>query len=814
MNCTDGLEVAPRILGDKTAVRVVLWVISTLALVSNLALIVTRVYTHARRQRPLSIFIVGLALSNLFVTSSVLILLVADSHQSSSDCTGALGQGNWSQSVCSPVYFLKHFGIYSLIIILTFIILERFTTLGYKLCFAPELSFRRSIVYISEAWVLSFLLIIPPWTRVTTWHTFCMASYEMAFAQVMYIICGLLVLGACISALMQVGLLFWRRILTSKSGARSRDIREDIRLILAGVLTFVLLGIPHGIVAITQTIEGQSGSKIVTILLGLTCLVYPLIFMNYSPASICLSDTLSTKNMECTCGKCNAGQFYPPKYSLDSLNPPKSADNEDYESQRHLTKSAERMSADSLLDPDTWTSRSTKTKSWIESCDYEDLRKLRAQHCSLAAKRDNSFREVSAKPRALTWSDRYGGKSTSTSGVNDVSSITSSCFEHASNSSGRARSSSGHERTSSDHTPSVHGVVLSEHEVLTTELAEITKIPETVYITESVMIGHESESDKTSDRQRRSKRLSSLRDLIQRALSPKRQRSKSLPEKPEVCVKKVERSQSAPFTDVTVDKTAPLNCVVQMSEICPESTGPTIASCPHQKTEENTYMERLASFFILAPAKSPKRSQKPLLSPGKAKPVGIVSPSPSQRSSISERLRSISIGRKSPAHEPASPAKTFALEEGDILTELPVMRRQKVRNKPRDPLVRISACSTGSNGSATTRFSLEWDPIGSMEGYAEHEVLPPYPPLSTKTHDGQPPAKVSRPSPGVQAPEQLKITERTSLYSLDWDPTSVQMRNSVVSRDSLGSLEDYTGGEGHMCITEDSNGSSGKTVWV
>ena len=795
MNCTDELSAAPRILGGKTAVRVVLWIISTLALFSNVALIVTRVYTHARRQRPLGIFIVGLALSNLFVTSSVMILLVADSR---SPPTSALGQGSWAQSVCSPVYFLKHFGIYSLVIILTFIFLERFTKLGYKLCFAPELSYRRSAVYICEAWVLSFLLIIPPWTRVTTWHRFCMASYEMAFAQAMYIFCAVLVLGVCLAVVVLVGLLFYRRVFTLKSGTRHAETRTDIRLILAGMLTFVFLGIPYVAMSISHMSGRESGTEVVTILLSSACFLYPLIFINYSPDVVCLSDTLSTKNMECTCGKCNVEQLYPTKYSIDSLSPPKSTDtmteyHEDCDNRRHFTKasSAEHMSADSLLDLDTWTSRSTKTKSWIESCDYDDLKKLKTQPWT--RKEDNGFREVTRKPRALTWSDKYGGKSTSTSGVNDVSSVTSSCSERVSSSSGRARSSSERERSSSDHTPLMHSAVTKAHETATAEHERLFK-------------NRDPESEKASDRKTRSKRLSSFKGFIQRALSPRRQRSKSLPERPEVHIQMFARSQSAPFTVIAVDKTGALNS--NDTEIPPES------SSPHGKTGEQSYMDRLASFFILAPAKSSKQPRKSTLSPKKSKPVGVVSPIPAQKGSVAERLaKSFAIGRKSPSHEPASPARTITLEAGDILTELPVMRRQKLRNKPRDPMARVSAGSTCSNGSTTTRYSMEWDPIGSVEGYDEHEVLPPYPPH--KTRDGHPPSKVARPLSEVQpTADQPKVTERTSLYSLDWDPTSVQMRNSFVSRDSLGALGDCSDEVGHMYDIEDCKGSKGKTVWV
>ena len=101
---------------------------------------------------------------------------------------------------------------------------------------------------------------------------------------------------------------------------------------------------------------------------------------------------------------------------------------------------------------------------------------------------------------------------------------------------------------------------------------------------------------------------------------------------------------------------------------------------------------------------------------------------------------------------------------------------------------------------------MEWDPIGSVEGYADREVLPPYPPLSLK-NKGVP--RFPQPSPATQAPARYSsgnLSERYSSYSLDWDPTSVQMRNSMISRDSLsypsddeGSMEDV-GCEGN---TED-----------
>ena len=878
-NCSqDHLPLAPRLMGDGSAVRIALWLISSLALVSNLALIVFRCYTHTLRRNPLTILIAGIALSNLFVTASVVLLLAADVTQSP-EGAGALGQRHWFRSVCGPVYFLKHFGIYSLVVLLTLIVMKH-----YRRCFA-SLTVRRLAINVCEAWVSSFLITMVAWTFVTKWHRMCTASHETMFARVTYLISGCLVIASCLYAVVLVVVIFQRRTFAEKLPTRT-PFRWELGMTLVAALTLLLTGVPHSVVVIGSfvgTTSPETGVEIVTILLMIPFFLYPVLLARYCPTMDCLSDSFSTSSMSCSCGKCKAEQYFPSKCSINSLRAPKSCitlssfqgscTTKKYSTTITSTSSMERMSQDSLPELDTWNSQTTKTKSWsegctyadlkrtgiqntseahestnrscemhacasrdddedlgnfstalvkhaqcddteswvevcnyddvkerrpqaraqaalptilfseaqpctltcsngnlgnsstpslerqqnsntkswIERCDYDDLKKIRNQSPAQAPKTEHGLLEVSPKSRALTWSDENDG--TLTSVADDVFG---------------ARSVSGSSERTSSFLEAIH-----EHAVLA-HASPTGESPPEHYV--------EAECQKTSDAGKKTRRLSSLVELLQRAFSSRRQRSKSLPENQEIMVNKVERSQSMPFE------------VTSSVRVSPESPGTNI-ELPQDRTEE-----RLASFFILVPAKSP--TKKTIFSPRKTKSNSVSSPSNSRKASLADRIaKSLSLPRRSPSHD--EPAKTIALEEGDILTELPVMRRNKLRTTPRDPTARES---TASNGSTSTRYSMEWDPIGSVEGYADREVLPPYPPLSLK-NKGVP--RFPQPSPATQAPARYSsgnLSERYSSYSLDWDPTSVQMRNSMISRDSLsypsddeGSMEDV-GCEGN---TED-----------
>ena len=787
---------ASGLLGESAAVRIALWLISSLALVSNLALIVSRCYTRVLRQKPLSIFITAIALSNMFVTTSVIILLAADVNQSSNG-SKVLGQGNWSQGICSPVYFLKHFGIHSLVFILIVVVMERFVRLGYHRCFPFRLTACRSLVYICETWVLSFLFIIVPWTGMTKWHRMCTASYGTYFALVTYFVSGCVVIGLCIFAVVLVTILFRRQIRADKLGMREEPY-VDLGLIIVVYLTLFLLGIPHGVAVIGHfagTTFPETGAEVVTILLAILCALSPVLFARYYPTVACLGDSFSS-NSSCDCGKCTVDQNYPKKYSLDTLRPPKSSttlssfqvscNSKKCSTTITSTASEERMSIDSIVELNTWNSQSTKTKStksWVEGCDYDDLKKIESQ-TRIQAPRSDVLNSVPTKQRALTWSNENLGNS-------------STNLESGEGFSAKSVSMSS-ERNSSFH-EAIH-----EHAILRIlSPGELTSNDR-----------DDSNGGRTSDSIKKLKRLGPFKGILQRALSPRRQRSTSLPEDTAIRVKKVERSLSMPFSKSTLDKYGRVSHTsVNRGELDPGIVSQQAMTS--SRGHENS--ERQATFFVLAPAKSPKVAQKTGFSPRKTKGSCVMSPSRRHKSSIEDKIaKSFSLDRGSPSNDRPSPAKTINLEEGDILTELPIMRRQKMRTKPRDPTARDSTCSNSSTGSTTTRFSMEWDPIGSVEGYAEREVLPPYPPVPLRNHVPPPPPNCPEPSPVVQTIARCSfetLPERYSSYSLDWDPTSVQLRNSVISRDSL-SLEELSDSEGSACDTDSLEDGKGTSVWV
>ncbi|KAK3718430.1 hypothetical protein QZH41_014434, partial [Actinostola sp. cb2023] len=127
---------------------------------------------------------------------------------------------------------------------------------------------------------------------------------------------------------------------------------------------------------------------------------------------------------------------------------------------------------------------------------------------------------------------------------------------------------------------------------------------------------------------------------------------------------------------------------------------------------------------------------------------------------------------------PTSPTRTLAkLEEGDTVPELPKNIKSKFRN---------STSSTSSSLRLSTK-SLEWDPSYSDETYSDAEVLPPTPtapPRETKPNSSSTLSSSPRSSTGgtSELGEYYHVTmdpANGSRYSLDWDPTSVQMRLSL-----------------------------------
>ncbi|EDO33423.1 predicted protein [Nematostella vectensis] len=124
---------------------------------------------------------------------------------------------------------------------------------------------------------------------------------------------------------------------------------------------------------------------------------------------------------------------------------------------------------------------------------------------------------------------------------------------------------------------------------------------------------------------------------------------------------------------------------------------------------------------------------------------------------------------------PLSPTRRLAkLEEGDTVPDLPKGLKSKNR---------MSTASTTSSKRLSNK-SLEWDPSYNAYSYSEDDVMPPTPPPPPRVMNGLPPS----PPPSPVSSTGTQLDPSRSQYSLDWDPTSVQMRLSIASRDSAGGI--------------------------
>ena len=190
--------------------------------------------------------------------------------------------------------------------------------------------------------------------------------------------------------------------------------------------------------------------------------------------------------------------------------------------------------------------------------------------------------------------------------------------------------------------------------------------------------------------------------------------------------------------------------------------------------------ERLATFLVIRPlspssklkvnAKTPKWPKKD--EQGNVKIYA--NPAASLTSVRSEEAADCTV------HRPESPTKRLVkLEEADVLSALP----NHLKNK------RPNSVASTSSSSRLSKGSLDWDPTCTGESYVDDDVMPPTPPPPPKGKTVEMPASPpASPSPSLKrdghvGSVQVRL-DPTSRYSLEWDPTGVQMRLSVVSQDT------------------------------
>ena len=146
---------------------------------------------------------------------------------------------------------------------------------------------------------------------------------------------------------------------------------------------------------------------------------------------------------------------------------------------------------------------------------------------------------------------------------------------------------------------------------------------------------------------------------------------------------------------------------------------------------------------------------------------------------------------------PLSPtSKRLAkLEGGDTLTALPKGIKQKYRNS--------TSSTTSSTCTRNSKSSLEWDPCCAGDDYdIDNDFMPPPPPPPPKSFPVFPPSPC--PSSGSSAhahagdgDEQVECVQvkldPNNRYSLEWDPTGVQMRLSIITQNSEAESEQSEG---------------------
>ena len=143
---------------------------------------------------------------------------------------------------------------------------------------------------------------------------------------------------------------------------------------------------------------------------------------------------------------------------------------------------------------------------------------------------------------------------------------------------------------------------------------------------------------------------------------------------------------------------------------------------------------------------------------------------------------------------PLSPTskKLAKLEGGDTLSALPVGIKQKYRNS--------TSSVTSSTCTRNSKSSLEWDPSCVDDGYdIDDELVPPLPhpvppPMSLPILPPSPcPSTGSSAHTQVESDDQVDCVQvkldPNNRYSLEWDPTGVQMRLSIITQASEADIE-------------------------
>ncbi|XP_015771070.1 PREDICTED: uncharacterized protein LOC107349438 [Acropora digitifera] len=744
----------PGMIGDNTGVKLALWTFGLLAVTSNLLVLVTLICNSKVRRSPICILIMNLLLGNVLLGAHIVILTVSDTvtYGDLSECY----QERWEATLCVPLFIMKYIGLIVVVLSLALLTIERFLVVILKL---PRLiDTCRAMGYVFESWIFAAIATVILWTKAGNWGYLCSTfSSSKQFADVSKGI-NLSLVGICIMMICLHIFIKCRTKLQDHTMPDTVDNRNATRIFLLALSTFLSWAVPYTLFLFTvpEIFTETIATQTMAISLSLNACLHTFLYTfdndhleNLYSALSCRredqkEETYKTEKSEGLDNDVEMGRFTAEK-PLDPLSLRNGAVKVSQTSNTSVKVPTSVELNQGSMDTERRGSQLSKSEGAVI------ITNTSPTNCSLG-EATVLLQSTPSSPTTSTRCTRAPDEGISECGtISSDTNVTWLSTECPSVS------------------PSSPNALLKLNDGNSTLSSEVSSITP-------------SKSPSNAGSLQRTKRRSNViekdgkRQRL-RPLSPVRFRDKkeqdSLREKRNGVL--VFRAGSDGL-EIHEDPTSP---TLSRPSTCADHSAPKLPC-------KTTDWERLATFLVIKPV-SPrskiKISDKDKKKGRQSLPETVIKGPERVRIFENPAINLESDETNAPSQRsrptsPLSPTRHLAkLEEGDKLAELPLGL------KPRN---RISTASTVSRVSKT---SLEWDHSDSYE-YGDDEVMPPPPPPPPQPIPDIP--STPEPSPGperkVESADHVECVQvkldPANRYSLEWDPTGVQMRLSVISQDS------------------------------
>lgn len=829
MASSNANETSWSILGDNSAVKLALWTFGLLAVTSNFLVLLTLACNRDARKSALCVFVMNLLLGNILIGIQIVIFSVSDTLTYGN--FKQYGEGRWEMQWCLPLFFIKSIGLILVVCSLVLVSIERILVIFLN---SPRhIDCCRSIGYVMESWLFAGVAAIVLWTKTGSWGYLCSThANSKDFIDInkgikisLFAVCFLLII-LYICLLCRV----------KRKNHENQEYRTTMRMFILILSTFIFWGLPYMVMVLvvprflTVTVSMQT----LAISLTINACLHPFIYSYDNDNLENLYSTLACKRDSClfvplavqgqTCYKEDEEKAkqeldvelgsLPRKRSLESLSVPEQHSSCPYSTEACARLSAIPNTADMIAVRGAEVSKTEgaviiRNKSPTGSNFQED--------CSILVHSAPSSPVASTGATQPFIIDEHSECGTLSSDTN-VTWISSDCPSHA-----HVRIGDGNSTTSSRASSIPLGKSAASPRVPRKRLSSVKSDSEKSDDDDtlgrksppaSIPIPILEEENKNDVKQEpeagaKSSRPMSPVEMLFKVLSPKLRKKRpktdeGLPgDAKSTGVSRGKRSKSmvigkeAKSTQVSENVLEPLPPVVlrdrKTSQARDKRNAVVVMETaekglelkrPLSPSEEKDTKSKAGSFSVGKPVNSKsmlklsnKDKKKRKINSSLSEPVPKVriyeNPvADFENNNQTTERRDVMSGDDS---VPTSPTRILAkLEEGDTVPELPKGIKPKCRN---------STSSTSSSLRLSSK-SLEWDPSYVDETYSDallpSPTAPPQEAQTSNTPSSSPRSSYS----GDQVESNLKSYPASSRFSLDWDPTSVQMRNSVISQES------------------------------